>query len=167
MGKPKILVLGHGQHGKDTVGDILAYRLGFRFLSSSLFAAEKLILPHFESIGQPYASLEACYADRVNHRALWYDLISAYNTPEKDSLCREIVSEYDMYVGMRCPEEYAASKKHFDYILWVDASGRGVPPEPRSSMGISYVPGEMIYIPNNGSVGDLEDLVVDWGRRTF
>ena len=38
--KPKVLVLGYGRHGKDTVCEMLEQDYGFQFTSSSMFCAE-------------------------------------------------------------------------------------------------------------------------------
>ena len=87
--KPKLLILGHARHGKDTVAEILRDERGYSFESSSMYAAKRLIMPFFEAQGVPYANLEDCYADRVNHRALWFDLITEFNTPYKSRLAKE------------------------------------------------------------------------------
>lgn len=168
--KPKILILGHARHGKDTVAEMLRDRHGYSFCSSSLFAARKVIRPALEEVGVFYDSLEDCYADRVNHRAFWYDQICAYNAGGASRLAEEILVDHDMYVGMRSNDEYQASRKLFDVVLWVDASRRGLPPEDRSSMTIDYDPSRMSWLDNGGTLEDLEDNVdqlawaIEWDR---
>jgi hypothetical protein len=39
--KPKVMIVGHAQHGKDTVGDIFSRVLGMSTKPSSLFCIEK------------------------------------------------------------------------------------------------------------------------------
>lgn len=158
----KVLILGHGRHGKDSVGEILRDLLGYTILSSSWFAAERVMMPYFASIGVHYDSVEECYADRHtnNNRAVWYDQISAYNTPDKSRLPREVLEVSDVYIGMRSAAEFEASRHLFDHILWVDASGRGVPPEGRDSMDIDYDPKTMTWIDNSGSMWALPGIVL-------
>lgn len=42
---PKIIVIGHARHGKDTVAEKLSDIYGLPFTSSSIFCADKVILP--------------------------------------------------------------------------------------------------------------------------
>jgi len=140
----KILILGHGRHGKDTVAHFIAGLTGLEFTSSSIFACEKVVYPHME-----YNSVRECYRDRHNHRQLWYNLIKDYNTPDKPKLCKELLNEYDIYVGMRDNKEYEASKHLFDVIFWVDASGRK--PDDQT-MKIEYNEDDHILINNNDTL---------------
>lgn len=151
----KLLILGHGGHGKDTAAEIIKDLYGLAFLSSSWATCEEVVYPVLKDL-YDYESPEECYNDRHNHRQEWFDLISEYNTPDKASLAKLILSRSDVYVGLRCPVELEASRHLFDHILWVDASERK-PLEP--SMRIQYEP-SMILIDNNGSECDLENQIV-------
>lgn len=155
--KLKLMILGYARHGKDTVAEILADSFGLTFISSSLFAAKKVMVPYFESIGVHYPSFEACYEDRVNRRQEWYEQIKAYNIPDRARLPRELYAEADVYVGIRNAEELkAAQDEHlFDYSIWVDRS-RHVPPEFTTSNTIDKSMANYV-IDNNGT---LEDLVI-------
>ena len=146
----KQLILGHGQHGKDTFAALLEKHHGYTFQSSSLFACEKAVLPHMD-----YETVEACYAARHNNRLKWKSLISEYNTPDKARLCKELLEYSDIYVGMRCNEEYLASRDLFDVIYFVDAFTRR-PRDP--SMAIKYDPAKMIYVDNCGTLEELEEI---------
>jgi hypothetical protein len=141
--RPKILILGHGEHGKDTVADIITELTGLKFESSSHAAAELAVWPSMPQ----YTSVERCFDDRRNHREEWKRLITEYNTPDKSRLCREIIARCDGYVGMRCPLEYKSVKHLFDFVVWVDASKRK-PIDP--TMGIEREP-DMVVIDNNES----------------
>lgn len=160
MGKPKVLILGNARHGKDTVAELLRDHHGYSFVSSSLACADIVMMPYFASIGRPYASVEDCFNDRHsgNHRAVWHEQIKAYNAEDPTRLTREIIALNDMYVGMRSNREYLATRHLYDLIAWVDATGRGIPPEDRSSMDIEYDPEWMRMVRNDG---DLEDLKVE------
>lgn len=137
-GKPKLLIIGHGRHGKDTVAEILQRDYGFAFTSSSLFCAEHVVweavknpaeaLRLFAEAGCPggmtestlgselammqernYADAEACFKDRANFRTAWFSLIATYCHPERERLAREIFAENDIYVGIRNPREFRAA----------------------------------------------------------
>ncbi|MDR7061994.1 MULTISPECIES: hypothetical protein [unclassified Sphingopyxis] len=154
--KPRLLILGHARHGKDTVAEILRDKHGFDFRSSSFFVAEQVVRPELARRGIVYDSLEDCYADRVNHRATWRDIIADYNEADPSRLSAAILEVADVYVGMRTHREFVASYHLFDEVAWVDASGRGVPPEGSDSMDIEYNPALMLRIDNNGALADLE-----------
>lgn len=158
--RKSVLVLGYGRHGKDTVAQLLHDLFGYTFISSSYFAAERVMMPYFESIGVAYATVDDCFADRHSgdNRAVWYQQISAYNTPRKDRLPSEIMEVADIYVGMRADDEYQASRHLFDVVLWVDRSEHE-PPESKDSMDIEYDPETMIWVDNNGTPKQLENTI--------
>jgi hypothetical protein len=157
--KPKLLIIGHGRHGKDTVAEMLRDRHGFTFASSSYFAADRVVRPAMAACGKTYADVDECYADRANHRAFWYEAISLYNSGGRSRLAEAILVDHDIYVGMRSNAEYLASRGMFDLVVWVDATKRGLPPEPAKSMDIVYDPKTMNLIDNGGSLEDLENAV--------
>lgn len=152
---PKLLIIGYARHGKDTVAELFRDRYGYKFVSSSLFLAERVVRPAMETeLGITYETLGDCYEDRVNHRAFWYDKISAFNEEDPGRLAKAVLEEADIYVGMRSNREYLGTTELFDRVIWVDGSGRGLPPEDRSSMDIDYVPSEMYRIDNGGKLAD-------------
>lgn len=153
----KILILGNGRHGKDTFADMLHQIMGLTFESSSRAAAEICVYP---AMRNKYANAKECYEDRRNHRAEWKRLITEYNTPDKSRLCKEILERSDCYVGMRCQQEYEASRWMFDYVFWVDASKR-LPDDP--TMKIEPEHG-MNFVDNNGSKIDLWAQAVSISR---
>lgn len=143
--KPKILILGHGRHGKDTAANYISKKYDLDFVSSS-YAALDAIYPVLKMVCN-YQSKFALYNTRHENRELWKALISLYNTPDKAALAKHILGLNDMYVGMRCCEEYQASKGFFDHIIWVDRSDY----EPDDvSMSILYDPEVMLWLDNNG-----------------
>jgi hypothetical protein len=152
----KILILGHGQCGKDTAAEILESIAGISWISSSWAACEKAVFPWLAQM-YGYETLTECHDDRINHRLEWKQLITDYNTPDKATLCREILERHDCYVGMRCPQELAVSRHLFDAILWIDAAGRTPNDE---SMAIEY-DSRMILVPNVGPVMDMRNSLVE------
>jgi len=154
MPLPKLLIIGHGRHGKDTVCDILRDQYGFQFQSSSEFCARKFIYNELKHKYR-YTSYEQCYQDRHNHRSEWYDMIHAYCAEDYARLGRDIFAENDIYCGLRNKAEFHAMRNTgvFDYCIWVDRSDH-LPPEPRDSMNLEIWMANHV-IDNNG---DLEDL---------
>lgn len=147
VSRPRILIIGHARHGKDTVAEYLRDRTGLTFRSSSPFLAEKVVMPELAKRGLHYPTVDACYADRGAHRTAWAEIISEYNGKDATKLARAILREADCYVGMRMAREFEASAGLFDHILWVDATGRGIPPEDPGSMGIAFELG-MVRVDN-------------------
>lgn len=154
MKLPKLLVIGHGRHGKDTVCEILRDEYGFSFESSSQFCSKLFIFDQLKN-KYGYSSEQECYADRHNHRAEWYDAICAYNVPDAARLGREIFHEHDIYCGLRNKKEYHAMRNTgvFDYAIWVDRSDH-LPLESESSMTLKQWMADFT-IDNNGTLDEL------------
>lgn len=154
MSLPKLLIIGHGRHGKDTVCEILKDSYGFSFESSSQFCSKLFIFDQLKD-QYGYASEEECYADRHNHRAEWYDAICAYNVPDAARLGREIFTANDIYCGLRNKKEYHAMRNTgvFDYAIWVDRSDH-LPLEDPSSMSLEQWMADYT-IDNNGTLEEL------------
>ena len=183
--RPKFIVIGHGRHGKDTVGEMLADDYGLSFKSSSMFCAEKVIWPLLSdadvvfdfarqmenrdvdadtidrvvtkalTLDGAYGSAEQAYEDRSNHRELWFQAIAMYCTPA-DRLGKELLEQHDVYCGIR-------SKRELSGVVnsgVVDAviwvdRSDHLPNEDPSS--ISVEPWMATHtLDNNGSLQDLE-----------
>lgn len=144
---PKLMVCGHGRHGKDTVCEVMT---PWKFISSSMFVAAEAVYPQLKDL-YDYASIEECYADRHNHRAEWHRLISAYNKDDLPRLARSLYAEHDIYCGLRCEKEFEAIKAEglFALSIWVDASER-LPPENTDSCTITKHMCDIV-IENNGT----------------
>jgi hypothetical protein len=154
MSLPKLLVIGHGRHGKDTVCEILRDSYGFSFSSSSQFCSKLFIFDQLKD-QYGYDTEEECYADRHNHRAEWYDAICDYNVPDASKLGREIFLKHDIYCGLRNKKEYHAMRNTgvFDYAIWVDRSNY-LPLEDSSSMSLEQWMADFT-IDNNGTLVEL------------
>lgn len=153
---PKLLIMGYGRHGKDTVCEFLASKFHFKFVSSSFFMAEKVIYPELKT-KYGYKTVDECYADRHNHRAEWFDMIAATNKDDAATLGKAIFNSYDIYCGLRNEREFQAMKAQgvFDYSIWVDATGRGIPPEPPESCTVHKGLADIVLY-NNGTLADLD-----------
>lgn len=153
--KLKLLVIGHGRHGKDTVCEMLRDQYDYSFESSSQFCSKLFIYDQLKD-KYGYASEAECYADRHNHRTEWYDAICDYNVPDAARLGREIFSAHDIYCGLRNKREFHAMKNAgvFDYAIWVDRSDH-LPPESKNSMSLEQWMADYT-IDNNGTLSELE-----------
>lgn len=153
--KKKLLIIGHGRHGKDTVCEMLRDKYGYSFESSSQFCSNLFIYDMLKD-KYGYANEEQCYADRHNHRAEWYDAICDYNVPDAARLGREIFQAHDIYCGLRNKREFFAMKNTgvFDYAIWVDRSNH-LPPESKDSMSLEQWMADYT-IDNNGTLEELE-----------
>lgn len=151
----KVMVLGYARHGKDTVCELLS-KTGARFTSSSWFCAERIAFPALKD-KYGYADVQACFDDRHNHRAEWYDLITTFNTPDLTRLGRAIFEEHDVYCGIRNARELHALKNAgiYDVAIWVDASERVKSVEDRSSCTVEPWMADFV-LDNNGTVEDLQ-----------
>jgi predicted HAD superfamily Cof-like phosphohydrolase len=153
----RIILLGYGRHGKDTVAEMLRDKYGYRFQASSVFLAERVMMPYFNSLQSHigYASVEECFEDRHNHRATWFEQIELFNYPDRTKLATELFKQNDVYVGMRSAKELQACKVAgtADLIIWVDASDR-MPPEDKASCTVEPWMADYI-IDNNGTLEDL------------
>lgn len=148
----KFLIIGHARHGKDTVAYLLE-QLGYTHTSASKIILDEIIWP---ILGPLYSSPEECYQDRVNHRSTWFDLIKAKITTDNTFLARRCLEEGYIFTGIRSRLEFEAVRDMFDVVIWVDSSGRGIPPEPPTSMELTQEDADYI-LPNNGSVKDLSN----------
>lgn len=155
MKKFKLLVIGYGRHGKDTVCEILKKHYAYTFESSSLFCAKLFIFDELKN-KYNYSSVDECFNDRHNHRSEWFQAISNYNHEDPARLGKEIFAEHDIYCGLRNKREFFAMKNLgvFDYCFWVDRSNH-LPPESESSMNLTASEADFV-IDNNENIDDLE-----------
>ena len=158
---PKVMILGYGRHGKDTVGEILG-DFGYNITSSSFYAANKFIYTSLKDVCG-YSSVQECFDDRHNKRTLWYELIKAYNKETPSRLAHEMLKDgFDVYVGLRDDVELqdVKDKGLYDLIVWVDATERLGFTESSDSCKVTA---EMcdVVITNNGTLGELRNKVIE------
>jgi len=157
----KILLLGNGRHGKDTMAEILNEEYGMSFLGSSRAACDLFIFDQMKD-EHGYKTKEECFNDRLNNRDYWYESICEYNKDDRTRLAKEILNRVDCYVGMRDLDEFMECMKQnlFDKVVWVDASER-IPLE----VGSFNIPKERadIIIYNNGTLEEFKKNVINFG----
>ena len=160
----KLMIIGHARHGKDTVAELLQKQYRMKFVSSSWWCAENVMMPAFKnSPNRPatgggkgfelfaYDSVKQCFEDRHNHREFWHKTIAEYCEADLPRMGLQILDQYDIYVGCRSFREFEALKAcvAYDFAIWVDASKR-LPPEDERSMGLSPWQADFI-LDNNGT----------------
>lgn len=157
MQLPKLLIVGHGRHGKDTVCELLQ-NYGYSFQSSSKFCSELFIFNELKD-KYGYSNEEECYADRHNHRSEWFDMIHGYCRDDLAKLGRNLFAENDIYCGLRNHREFFAMQNEeiFDYAIWVDRTDH-LPLEDSSSMTIQQWMCDYT-IDNNGDLARLHKNV--------
>ena len=164
----KLLIIGHGRHGKDTVSEYLRDQHNLTFKSSSLHCAENVVYPALKDLYN-YQSVEDCFKDRSEHRSEWYNLISDYCKEDLACIGREIFEVSDMYCGLRNRREFHSIKNNglVDYTIWVDRSD-WLETEPKSSMSLEPWMADYI-VDNNGTLEQLyrnvDDLYSFLNRR--
>lgn len=151
----KILIIGHGRHGKDTTAGLIKKNYGLSFESSSQAASDIFLFDKLKNI-YGYTSSEQCYKDRHSEgmRKVWFDEIEAYNTPDPSRLARAILNRCDMYIGMRSIKEFNASRLLFDLVLGVFDPRK--PLESKDSFKIDLFNASDILLINNSSISELE-----------
>jgi hypothetical protein len=164
----KILLIGYGRHGKDTVAEYLRDSYGFTYKSSSWHCAENVVFPAIKNL-YGYKSVEECFADRSNHRQEWYDLISDYCVSDPSRIGREIFSVSDMYCGLRNKREFQSIRNNglVDVVIWVDRSDH-LPPEDKTSNTLEPWMADYI-LDNNRDIAELhrnvDDLIMMLAKR--
>jgi hypothetical protein len=163
---PKILIIGNGRHGKDTLAEIFERLFGMTFKASSSAASDIFIYEKLK-LKYNYCDSRECFNDRQNHRAEWYDMICDYNIADKARLAKDIMSTSDCYVGMRDRDEIIECKKQgiFDIIIWVDASHR-LPNEGSNSFNIDKSDADIVMY-NNDSLDSFELKAKSLGKLLF
>jgi len=151
----RLIVMGYGRHGKDTVCEILQKYHGLKFIGSSQAACEVAVYP---VLGTKYGYLSAqeCFDDRANHRKEWFDLISDYNKGDPCRLSRYIFDKASIYCGIRSRREFYAARATslFDFSIWVDASER-IPPEDSNSNELLATDADFV-LDNNKDLNSLK-----------
>jgi hypothetical protein len=146
---PKLIVIGYGRHGKDTFCEIAQKVFNFNYISSSEFCSENVIYPILKQ-KYNYNNAIECYNDRHNHRSEWFDIIADHNKNDPSFLGKQILSDYDIYCGLRRKEELHSlmAQNICDYVIWVDASKR-FPPEDKTSCTVTPDMADIIIYNND------------------
>lgn len=152
------LILGHMQHGKTTVAEMLNKEYGLTSKDSSMACAEIFIYDKLKN-KYGYSSFEQCYEDRKQHRSEWFQMICDYNTPDKAKLGKEIIKRVDIYVGMRSDDELQECIKQNIFDLIIGVYRPKFPEEPKTSFNINIWKECDIILPNDGTLKELKNKI--------
>ena len=146
--KPKILIIGHARHGKDTAAEYIRDTYNIAFESTSMYMCRYFVYPYMTD---QYNSYIECFNDRMNQRKYWFIILRDWTIGDPSKLVRYFLRGYDIYVGLRrqIVLDDCIKKDLFDVILWIDASGR-LHLEPQFS--IEFDSENMFWIDNNMSI---------------
>lgn len=153
--KKRLLIVGHKNHGKDTVAEMMQDIYGFTFESSSV-AAARIFLYEKLKVKYGYGSFMECFKDRDNHRPEWYNEIENYNREDKARLAKDILATSNIYVGMRSEIEIDECLRQnlFDLIIGIYDPRK--PLEDERSFKINLWQKAHIVIPNAEGLKELQ-----------
>lgn len=168
----KIMIVGVGRHGKDTVAELIEEFTGMKFASSSYVAAKHVIGAQLSTF---YPGVWSDYSDGLieaddliplihslrhheGQRDRWRDAIAEFNRDDETRLARILYLTADVYVGCRRRKEFMAGREEglFQLSIYVDASKRVQSDDETCEIGPDDCD---IVIPNNLSEEDLRSRV--------
>jgi hypothetical protein len=157
----KLAVCGPGRCGKDTVSHWLKRHTHLCYQCSTSEAATTLC---FVALRKKYGyeTPEQAFADRVNHRKEWAEIIWAHNQPDGLTLYRDMLGETDILNGIRRGGELEALRQNsmLDLVIWID---RNVPEDESCEITVDDCD---IVIPNHGTLEELYQRLTRFARVT-
>lgn len=127
MKENRILVCGHGMHGKDITSSVIDELYGYKFRGSSeVMCNEPEILSQFK-----YETGDELFENRRKHRKKLYNAICKYNEEDKARLAKKVMQDGQYgYTGMRDFDEVMECIKQglFTHIIWVERKGAPLDP---------------------------------------
>lgn len=166
--KPRLCIIGHKRTGKDFAAKLLSDHFGFKAKASSEAALEVFL---FDLMRDEFGckSIQDCIdlkdtPGRDDVRKFMFDEIEKFNSKDAVRLAKIIMSEYDIYTGLRSGRELARCMdiELFDLVIWIDASKRK-PPEPSTSMKVNSDFAHII-IDNNGTELEFTKKIMALGK---
>ena len=117
--KTKILIVGHGLHGKNTLAEMIESELGYKFRGSSEVAATEVVYPLLKPF---FKDADECFDKRRENRELWRALISDFNRFDAIKLCKLVCEGGYGYTGLRDKREVITAVKagFFTHIIWIN-----------------------------------------------
>lgn len=151
----KIMVLGHKDHGKTTVAELLRNHFGFSFTDTTnkVLHITKKYLKDTGGTDDDVALFDLKYAtDKDSVREVMKKALREYTKDDPARLIRDQFISCDIYAGCRSQTEFDAAKDLIDLTLWVKDDRKL---ENDSTMDIQFTEG-MIELNNSGSIMQLE-----------
>lgn len=155
-----VMILGHKQHGKTTVGTILRNVYGFTVLDATeklIEVAKRYVRDNPTKAGMTLQGFNyALEYGKDSVRRLLKEALTHYTKDDKSRFIREHFQLSDVYAGCRSSEEYQADTSLYDMVLWVRDTRK---PEDDPTMEIEYDPDTMWLIDNSGTYAALEHSI--------
>lgn len=119
----KIAILGYSGAGKDTMAEILNYWYGYRYIQATRFILENYLWEYY-NLDLKYDTYEEAYADRVNNRVEWYNMVCDINRNDPATVAKAIYANSDIYCGIRSIAELKESYDLIDRVYWIHCGKR-------------------------------------------
>lgn len=128
----KMLIVGHGRCGKDTMGEWLGRHSTLKYGGTT-----SLYLCPYVAAKQGLTPEEA-YPIRHQHRQLWFDTGNELRNNDPGCLIRDALANGPVIAGVRDAVEitYACQERSVDHIVWVE---RDVEPDPTLKFDLPFI----------------------------
>lgn len=150
----RILIVGRGRSGKDTVAEYLSQRLGLLYNGSTSYSVLPLIAYSLNM------AADECYSRRHENRMYWFDYCNLLRDIDPHVLIKLTLSFSDMLVGTRSVIEFVHALKLFNpqTVIWVE---RDVPDDP--TLEFDRVQAGALSVCNNSNfiTVDNNNLTID------
>lgn len=144
--RPRLLLCGPSQCGKDTAAEFLRDAFGYLFRgSSSQYLRQRMVAAGYD------AELLAGYRHRPEVRDQIYQFGKQLRETRVAALVGDVSRENELFVGFRELGEVQFMQRYqlVDLTLWID---RDVPPDPTLEYGPEVAD---LILPNRGTIQDL------------
>jgi hypothetical protein len=156
----KIMVLGHKNHGKTTVANMLEYKFNFPFVDTTNYVINitRSFIYNNENPNVRDTKTVADFdhklvTDKDSVRDLMKCALNEYTKDDPIRFIREQLTRSDVYAGCRSSIQYNAAKELIDLVLWVRDDRQE---ENDPTMDIQFDENEMILLNNSGTLLQLE-----------
>lgn len=153
-GTPRLLIVGHGRHGKDEVAAVLHGRGRFKYCGSTSWQVLPFIAAH---IGIPE---QVAWETRHENRQYWKDYCDIFRKDDPSRLVKLALRNGNIVGGIRDKVEIEDAVKLFDEVLWVDRPG--FPDDPT----VTFNPADYATdaIVNEGTLEQLHEKALAWAN---
>jgi len=120
---PKILIVGPGRCGKDSLGDFIHKNSKHTYAGSTSKFLAKYVAQQFQ------ISTEQAYELRHQHREQWFEIGNSIRENDHGLLQKEALAVGNVVAGIRDFREiaWACYNEIYDHIIWIDSD---VEPDP-------------------------------------